>query len=115
MPLRARLSLCSYSCGVSSSAGHESAEHFFTGLSAWKDRRELSSVHHGNSIGQREDFGEIGGDEEDCLPRVARFAQLRVNELDGADVDAARGLRGEQDLKRAAHLTRDDDLLLVAS
>jgi hypothetical protein len=38
-----------------------------------------------------------------------------VNELDGTDVHAARGLGGEQHLEVARHLARDDDLLLVAA
>ena len=50
-----------------------------------------------------------------ALPALRACAQLRVNELDRAHVHAARRLRGEQHLKRAAHLARDDDLLLVAA
>ena len=42
-----------------------------------------------------------------ALPCVARVAKLRVDELDRADVDAARRLRGEQHLEVARHLARD--------
>ena len=76
---------------------------------------ESSAVHHRDAIGEREHLGELGRDEQDRLARVARRAQLRVNELDRADVDAARRLRGEQHLKSRAHLARDHDLLLVAA
>ena len=38
-----------------------------------------------------------------------------VDELDGADVEAARGLDGDQDGRVTPHLARDDDLLLVAA
>ena len=46
-------------------------------------------------------LGEIRRDEQDRLAGVARLAQPRVDELDRADVDAARRLRGEQHLEGA--------------
>ena len=38
-----------------------------------------------------------------------------MDELDGADVEAARGLGGHEDGRVTRHLARDDDLLLVAA
>ena len=38
-----------------------------------------------------------------------------MDELDGADVDAARGLADEQDARVAAELAAEDQLLLVAA
>ena len=49
------------------------------------------------------------------MPASRACAEPRVDELDRADVDAARRLRGEQHLKVAPHLAGDDDLLLVAA
>ncbi len=63
---------------------------------------ERAAVHHRDAVGERENLGEVGRDEQDRLPGVARFAQPRVNELDRADVDAARRLRGEQHLEMRA-------------
>ena len=60
-------------------------------------------------------LGEIGRDEENRLAGAARGAELCVDELDRADVDAARWLRSEEHLKLASHFAGDDDLLLVAA
>jgi hypothetical protein len=46
---------------------------------------------------------------------VALGDDLVVDELDRADVDAARRLRGDQQLDRAAELARHHHLLLVAA
>ena len=46
---------------------------------------------------------------------VALLDQAAVDELDRADVEAARRLRGDQDLRVAVDLAREDDLLLVAA
>ena len=48
-------------------------------------------------------------------PCVALGDQAPVDVLDRADVEAARRLCGDQDLRVARHLAGDDDLLLVAA
>src|SRR5207253_5141578 len=60
---------------------------------------------------------EVRGHQQDRLARRAGGAQLAVDELDRADVHAARWLRGQQHAKlaRSAHLARDHDLVLIAS
>src|SRR5688572_22108759 len=64
-------------------------------------------------MGQRENLGEVCGDEQHATPGCGGGANAGVNELDRADIDTTRGLRGEQHRELAAHLARDDDLLLV--
>ena len=76
---------------------------------------EPAAVHHRDAIGERENLRQVGRDEENRFPRIARFAQASVNQLDRADVHTASRLCGEQHLKRALHFARDDDLLLVAA
>ena len=64
---------------------------------------------------ERADFVELDRDEEDRLARVAHLDDLVVDELDGADVDAARRLADDQHVGIALHLAGEDDLLLVAA
>src|SRR4051812_13324855 len=64
------------SCGVLPGfvhAGHVGAEHFCVRVAARKGDRELAAVHHGDAIGEGEDLGEVGRDEEDGLAGVASF------------------------------------------
>src|SRR5581483_1084139 len=58
---------------------------------------------------------ELERDEEDRPPLVALLDQPAVDELDRADVEAARRLRGDQHLRVAIDLAREDHLLLVAA
>ena len=45
----------------------------------------------------------------------SRFSMMRVDVLDGADIQAARRLDGDQQLDRPRELARHDHLLLVAA
>ena len=47
--------------------------------------------------------------------RVALRDRLAVDELDAADVEAARRLVEDEQLQGAVELARDDELLLVAA
>jgi hypothetical protein len=96
-------------------ADHVGTECVLGGVGGGHHRDEAAAVHHGDAIGEREHFVQLRGDQEDRLARVARGEELGVDELDGADVHAAGGLRGEQDVEVAPHLARDDDLLLIAA
>ena len=49
------------------------------------------------------------------MPRVAHLDDLVVDELDGADVDAARRLADDQHVRVPLHLAGEHDLLLVAA
>src|SRR2546423_2424283 len=96
-------------------ADHVFAQRFFSRFARRHHDRELSPIHHGNSIGEREHFIQLGAYEKNRLALRARIEQLLVDELDGADVYPACGLRGKQDREVASHLSGDDDLLLVTT
>src|SRR5581483_10563268 len=59
------------------------------------------------------DLVELERDEQDRAAAVALGDEALVHVLDRADVQAARRLSGDQDLRVARDLTRDDHLLLV--
>src|SRR6185437_15527248 len=61
------------------------------------------------------DFVELDGDQQDRLAGIAHLDDLIVNELNGADVDAARWLADDQYGGVMLHLARQNDLLLVAA
>src|SRR4029077_15916558 len=61
------------------------------------------------------DLLQLERDEQDAPPLVALLNEPAVDELDRADVEPSRGLRGDQDARVACDLAREHDLLLVAS
>ena len=58
---------------------------------------------------------EVGGDQQHGQTAGARVAQVLPDGRLGADVDAPRGVGGDQHRGLAAHLPADDELLLVAT
>ena len=82
-------------------------------------RRELTDdlalVDDEDPVGEREDLLELERDEQDAPPLVALLDEPPVDELDRADVEPARRLRGDQDARVAVDLAREHDLLLVAA
>jgi hypothetical protein len=79
-------------------------------------RDDATLVHDGDPVGEGENLVELRGDQEDRDAPVAHPDELVVDELDRADVDAARRLgRDDQAGVGVAELTGDDDLLLVAA
>ena len=76
---------------------------------------DLASIHDGDPVGQLQDLVELGRDEQDGGAGVALGDRLAVDELDAADVQAARRLIEDEQLQVAAELARHDDLLLVAA
>ena len=87
--------------------------------SSRRRRRELADdlalVDDENPVGEREDLLELERDEQDPAPLVALLDEPPVDELDRADVEAARRLRGDQHLRVAVDLAGEHDLLLVAA
>jgi hypothetical protein len=69
-------------------------------------RRELADdlalVDDEDPVGEREDLLELERDEQDRAALVALLDEAAVDELDRADVEAARRLRGDQHLRVAA-------------
>ena len=50
-------------------------------------------IHHGDAVGEREQLLEVLADEEHAAAARAQIEEQAVDELGGADVDAARRLR----------------------
>src|SRR5581483_11914746 len=96
----------------SPAAGHREAE-----LLLGRGRRELADdatlVDHEDAVREGEDLLELQRDEEHRASRVALLDEAAVDELDRADVEAARRLRRDQHLRIAVDLACEDDLLLV--
>src|SRR5678815_4011128 len=67
------------------------------------------------TIGKTRHFLEFGRHEQDCTPVVTQTHELAMNELDRANIHAARRLRHKQQLWRDVILTTDDQLLLVTT
>ena len=72
-------------------------------------------VHDQDAVGERQDLVELDRDQEDRLAGVAEGHQPAVDELDGADVHAARRLADQQQIRVPVELPREHDLLLVAA
>src|SRR5207248_10833534 len=76
---------------------------------------DLTFVEDEDPVGERHHLLELQRDEQDRPPLVALGYEPSMEELDRADVDPARRLRGDQDLRVACDLARDDNFLLVAA
>src|SRR5205823_12326629 len=59
---------------------------------------DLALVDDEDAVGERQDLLELERDEQDRAALVALRHQPAVKVLDGADVEAARGLRGDEHL-----------------
>src|SRR5439155_11049235 len=66
-------------------------------------------------VGQCQNFVELKGNEQHARALVAGANNSPMNELDRADIDAACRLGGDQQVRLAVKLARDDELLLVAA
>ena len=75
---------------------------------------DLPLVDDEDPVGEREDLVELERDEEDRAPLCALLDEPPVQELDRADVEAARRLRRDQHLGIARDLTGRDDFLLIS-
>src|SRR5579871_1878320 len=95
-------------------AGHGEPELFLG-----RGRRELADdpalVDHEDAIREREDLLELERDEEHRSAGVALLDETAVHELDRADVESARRLRGDEHLRVGVDLAREHDLLLIAA
>src|SRR5438105_5350214 len=54
-------------------ADHVLAEYFFGRVGRWHYHREFAAIHHRDAIGEREDFVELGADEQNRLSLRARI------------------------------------------
>lgn len=96
-------------------SGHQQAQSLARCPVARHDVHDLALVHHRNAVGQGHDLVEFGADQQHGGALVPFGDDLLVDELDRADVDAARRLCRDQQLDRPAELARHDHLLLVAA
>src|SRR5215218_3120752 len=103
------------SCCLFRNTRHEQAELLFSCLPALTLSRQPSTTHDEDAIRKRHDLLELDRDEKDPFALVAHGDQLAMDELDGADVDAAGRLPDEQKLGIALDLAREHDLLRVAA
>ena len=72
-------------------------------------------VDDGHAVGDGEDLVEVLADEQDGRPAGALREQQPVDGLDGAHVQAARGLHGHEHARPGADLAGQDEPLEVAA
>src|SRR6266851_5239618 len=72
-------------------------------------------IHHRYPVRKRAHLVELSRDQKNRRALIPLLHQPAMDELDGPDVDTARRLGREQDLRVAGHLAGDDDLLLVSA
>jgi hypothetical protein len=80
--------------------------------------RHAAGVHDDHAVGECEDLVELRRHHQHRAAGVAHGTQAAVDELDGADVDATRGLPHQQHLRRVLaplRFAREHELLLVAA
>ena len=75
---------------------HQAAARGAIEISRIGDRHQASLEDHADPVGQAEDLVELCRDQENGDPVVALTDDLLVHELDAADVDAPRRLRGHE-------------------
>ena len=76
---------------------------------------DLAVRHHEDAIGRGQQLGELGGDHEYRLAARGEIAHQRDDLGLGADVDAARRLIEDEDVRLGVEPFADDDLLLIAA
>ena len=72
-------------------------------------------AQHEDAVGALDDLLEFGGDHQHAEALVGEFADERLDLRLGADVDAARRLVEDQQLRVGAQPAREQHLLLVAA
>ena len=86
------------------------------GLAGRELRHDPALVHDEDAVGRARGPPRVRGSRAGPPCRASRSARIcAVHELDRADVEPARRLRGDEQLRIAPDLARDDDLLLVAA
>ena len=110
---RERLLLAQAAC-LPAAADHRDAE-LLLGDARRELAHDLALEDDEDPVGEREDLLELERDEQDAAALVALLDEPAVDELDRADVEPARRLGGDQHLRVAVDLAREDHLLLVAA
>lgn len=76
---------------------------------------DLPFVHNQDSVGHLQHLVKLEGDQQDRFARIALGKQLLAHKFDGAHIQAARGLHGNEQIIAQINLAGDDRLLLVAA
>ena len=76
-------------------------------------RDDLPAVHHRDAVRERHDLVEFGGDQQHSHAPVAHGDNFLVDVFDGAHIQAAGRLVGNQQFHGAAEFARHDHFLLV--
>src|SRR3990172_2871790 len=102
-------------CGFHVCASHPQSKLFASGLLCFHHCNNLTAIHDGNTIRERHDLIQLGGDEQDSDASVAHLYDLAMDIFNRADIQSAGGLVGYHQFYAAAKFTRNDHLLLVTS
>ena len=81
-------------------AGHEQADVHLGRLGPRELADDSAPVQHHDPIGERQDLGQVGADQQHPRAFVASPQDLAANELGGRDVDPAGRLRGDDERPR---------------
>ena len=71
---------------------HQQPDFVLVGRPAVDRRDDLAPIHDHDPVGHFEDLVEFSRDEQDGGPGIAQLDRLTMDELDAADVEAARRL-----------------------
>src|SRR3954466_13367609 len=75
----------------------------------------MSCAHHDDAVADADDLGQVGRDDENRGARLREIVDDRIDLGLGADVDAARRLVKDQDLRADREQPRQQHFLLVAA
>src|SRR5215207_3459222 len=96
-------------------ATHEQTALGAADLAIGKVADDLALVDDEYAIGEIEDFIQVERDQQHTAVLVPLGHELAVHELDGADIEPAGGLDGEDHPRLPIELAGNDELLLVTA
>ena len=100
---------------VAASACHHETDLLFADAIAGEVAHDAPGEHHEDAVGQRDQFVELHGDQQDRATFGALAHDLVMDRLGGADVDAACRLIDQQEARIAGKFARQHDLLDIAA
>ena len=98
-----------------SSAGHVGAENLRRRRRGLEFGVDQPVEHHDDPIRQRQQFFEVGGDEQHGQTGIAGVAEVLPDRRLCTDIDAAGRVRSDQDAGIAVEFAADQQLLLIAT
>ena len=97
------------------STGHQQSDFFECCLFGIDLARDASFMNNQQTIRKTRNFLELCGYQQNRAAVVTQTDELTMNELDRTDIDTARGLRHQQQLRRDVILATNNQLLLVTT